>query len=75
MKYLFLMLFVLSPTWLHRDRHCIFGKDGRALFGLAESVKRQGRAADSETIHQQFEKEWSTSDVKLTVAGLAGIRE
>ena len=50
-------------------------RNGRALFGLAESIKRQGRAADSKTIHQQFEKEWSTSDVKLSVAGLAGIRE
>jgi len=50
-------------------------RNGRALFGLAESLKRQGRASDSEIVYRQFEKEWSTSDVKLTVAGLAGMRD
>jgi tetratricopeptide (TPR) repeat protein len=50
-------------------------RNGRALFGLAESLKRQGKTSEAKAIHQQFQKEWASADVKLSVASLAGVRE
>ena len=49
--------------------------NGRALFGLAETLKRQGKLSEAETVRQQFQKEWTSADVKLSAAGLAGLRE
>jgi tetratricopeptide (TPR) repeat protein len=40
----------------------------RSLFGLAESLKAQGRAANEGTAQKQFEKAWEKSDMKLTLA-------
>jgi TolA-binding protein len=45
------------------------------MFGLAESLKRQGKTSEAKAIHQQFQKDWASADVKLSVASLAGVRE
>jgi tetratricopeptide (TPR) repeat protein len=48
--------------------------NGRALFGLAESLKAQGNSREAQQVTKDFQQAWKDADVKLTVAGLAGVR-
>ena len=48
--------------------------NGRALFGLAESLKQQGKKAEAQKVATEFAKAWKDADVKLTVNGLAGVK-
>jgi len=48
-------------------------RSGRALFGLAESLKRQGKDAAARSVQGEFEKAWQYADTKLTVESLAGV--
>jgi tetratricopeptide (TPR) repeat protein len=50
-------------------------RNGRALFGLAESLKRQGKTSSAMMVQKEFEIAWANAEVKLTVAELAGIKE
>ena len=43
------------------------------LFGLHESLKRQGNARSAQMVQREFEKAWETADTKLTVEQLSGI--
>lgn len=45
-------------------------KNGRSLFGLAESLRAQGKARAARTAQRQFTQAWKTADVKLTVSEL-----
>jgi tetratricopeptide (TPR) repeat protein len=47
--------------------------NGRAFFGLAESLKRQGKRSEAQKVARQFEAAWKDADTKLTVDGLSGI--
>lgn len=47
--------------------------NGRAMFGLAESLKRQGKRREANAVTSDFQKAWKDADVKLTVDGLAGV--
>ena len=47
-------------------------RNGRALFGLAESLKRQGKETDARSVEREFEKAWAQADTKLTVKDLFG---
>lgn len=49
------------------DKH---PRNGRALFGLKESLQRQGRTHDLFWVSQEFDKAWFYSDTKLTVESL-----
>ncbi len=40
--------------------------DGWSLYGLARSLRLQGKAADAETYEQRFAKAWRDADVKIT---------
>jgi predicted Zn-dependent protease len=42
--------------------------NARSFFGLAESLKAQGKTADVDTAQKQFEKAWEKADMKLTLA-------
>jgi tetratricopeptide (TPR) repeat protein len=42
--------------------------NARSLFGLAECLKAEGKAADAAKIRQQFEQNWKRADTKLTLA-------
>ena len=42
-------------------------RNGRALFGLAESLAKQGKKADAEKTRRDFEKAWEKADTKLAV--------
>ncbi|MEM8780449.1 MAG: tetratricopeptide repeat protein [Cyanobacteria bacterium P01_G01_bin.49] len=46
-------------------------QNGWSLFGLAESLKAQGKPEQATQIQAEFEKSWSHADIKLTVANLS----
>jgi pimeloyl-ACP methyl ester carboxylesterase len=47
--------------------------NGRAFFGLAESLKRQGKKSEAMKVTSEFQKAWKDADTKLTVEGLSGL--
>ena len=49
-------------------------RNGRALFGLAESLRKQGKNSSAQMVQQEFERSWQTADTKLTVNGLLGLQ-
>ena len=49
-------------------------RNGRALFGLAESLKQQGNKQSAQIVWRQFEEAWKDADTKLTVGALTGIQ-
>ena len=48
-------------------------RNGRALFGLAESLRRQGKTGPAKSVQAEFENAWQYADTKLTVSSLAGV--
>jgi len=48
-------------------------RNGRALFGLAESLRKEGKDGAAKSVQVEFEKAWQHADTKLTVASLAGL--
>jgi tetratricopeptide (TPR) repeat protein len=48
-------------------------RNGRALFGLAESLRKQGKDGAAKSVQAEFEKAWQYADTKLTVVSLAGL--
>jgi predicted Zn-dependent protease len=42
--------------------------NARSWFGLAESLKAEGRTTDAAAAQEQFEKGWKKADMKLTLA-------
>ena len=45
-------------------------RNGRALFGLAESLLKQGKNSSAELVTREFNAAWANSDTKLTVEEL-----
>jgi tetratricopeptide (TPR) repeat protein len=45
-------------------------RNGRSLFGLAESLKKQGKAKAARETQAEFEKAWKNADVKLKIEDL-----
>jgi tetratricopeptide (TPR) repeat protein len=50
-------------------------RNGRALYGLAESLRRQGKDTSAQMVQREFEQAWATADTKLTVQSLVGLKE
>lgn len=48
-------------------------RNGRALFGLVESLRRQGKESSGLMVQREFETAWETADTKLSVEHLAGM--
>ncbi|HEX7771312.1 MAG TPA: tetratricopeptide repeat protein, partial [Pyrinomonadaceae bacterium] len=48
-------------------------RNGRALFGLAESLRKQGKEGAAKSVQVEFEKAWQHADTKLSVESLAGV--
>ncbi len=44
--------------------------NARSLFGLGESLKAQGKAAEAANMQRQFEQNWKKADTKLTLADM-----
>jgi pimeloyl-ACP methyl ester carboxylesterase len=47
-------------------------RNGRALFGLLESLKRQGKVSSVRTIEREFRKAWKQADTRLSAGELFG---
>ena len=45
-------------------------RNGRALFGLAEALNKQGKTASAQMVRREFEKAWEKADTKLSVENL-----
>ena len=45
-------------------------RGGRALFGLAESLRKQGKTQDARRATTEFRKAWKNADVKLKIEDL-----
>jgi tetratricopeptide (TPR) repeat protein len=48
-------------------------KNGRAYFGLAESLKQQGKKAEAAAVARDFALAWKDADTKLSLAVLSGL--
>jgi tetratricopeptide (TPR) repeat protein len=49
-------------------------RNGRALFGLAESLRKQNKEGAAKSVQGEFEKAWQFADTKLNVSSLAGAK-
>jgi pimeloyl-ACP methyl ester carboxylesterase len=47
-------------------------RNGRALFGLAESLRKQGKESAAKMVDVEFQRAWQEADTKLTVPALIG---
>jgi pimeloyl-ACP methyl ester carboxylesterase/tetratricopeptide (TPR) repeat protein len=47
-------------------------RNGRALFGLAEALRKQGKDSSAALVDREFKEAWANSDTTLTVADLYG---
>ncbi len=45
-------------------------RNGRSLFGLAESLKAQGKQHEADLVRREFERAWKNADIKLGVEDL-----
>jgi tetratricopeptide (TPR) repeat protein len=45
-------------------------RNGRALFGLAEALRKQGKEASAALVQKQFESAWNDADTKLDAIAL-----
>jgi tetratricopeptide (TPR) repeat protein len=45
-------------------------RNGRSLFGLAESLKRQGKTKEASAAKREFQKAWRNADTKLKLPDL-----
>ena len=48
-------------------------RNGRALFGLAQSLRKQGKESAAKMVEVEFERAWKDADTKLTVESLVGV--
>jgi tetratricopeptide (TPR) repeat protein len=48
-------------------------RNGRALFGLAESLRKQGKESAAKMVDVEFNRAWQKADTKLTVPALVGV--
>lgn len=53
---------------VYRDELVRHPKNGRALFGLIEALKKQGK--DAAAVEAEFTKSWGKADIKLAVSDL-----
>ena len=48
-------------------------RNGRALFGLAESLRKQGKESAAKLVDVEFGRAWQNADTKLTIPALVGV--
>ncbi len=47
-----------------------FPENGWSLYGLAQALRAQNRAAEADAVMDRFQKMWASADVKLTESGV-----
>ena len=45
-------------------------RNGRSLFGLAESLRAQGKHYAARAVQREFERAWKAADTKLRIEDL-----
>lgn len=55
---------------IYRDELAKHPRNGRALFGLAEALNKQGKMSSAQLVRREFEKSWEKADTKLSVEDL-----
>jgi tetratricopeptide (TPR) repeat protein len=53
---------------LYREDLARFPENGWSLFGLAESLRAQGKSQEAEEVQQRFQRVWQGADVQLTAS-------
>ncbi len=53
-----------------REELVVHPKSGRALFGLWESLKTQGREEEAKKVRAEFDAAWKIADVELALESL-----
>ena len=57
---------------VYRDEIAKHPKNGRALFGLAEALNKQGKSTSAELVRREFETIWKDADTRLSTTDLYG---
>ena len=52
----------------YREDLAIYPDNGWSLFGLAQSLQKQGKKAEAQHVQQQFKSAWQYADVQLTAS-------
>ena len=55
---------------VYRDELAKHPRNGRALFGLAEALRKQNKTDSAAMVAREFEKSWEKSDTKLAIESL-----
>jgi tetratricopeptide (TPR) repeat protein len=55
---------------VYREELSKHPRNGRALFGLLESLKRQRKNSSAQMVQREFERAWEKADTKLSIEGL-----
>ena len=55
---------------IYRDELAKHPRNGRALFGLAEALRKQGKTDSAAMVQREFDKSWEKADTRLAVADL-----
>ena len=53
---------------VYRDDLSRNPNNGWALYGLAQSLRKQGRSAEAQRVQQQFDRAWRNADVTLVAS-------
>ncbi|MGJ3244639.1 MAG: tetratricopeptide repeat protein [Elainellaceae cyanobacterium] len=52
----------------YREDLAIYANNGWSLYGLAQSLRAQGKSGEAETVQRQFEDAWQYADITLVAA-------
>jgi hypothetical protein len=55
---------------VYREEIARSPRNARALFGLAESLRKQNKTSSADLVQREFERAWASSDTPLDVAKL-----
>ena len=56
----------------YREETVLTPRNGRALFGLAEALRKQGKTSAADLVQKEFEANWMKADTKLIADALFG---
>src|SRR5688572_7549253 len=56
----------------YREEIVLTPRNGRALFGLAEALRKQGKTSAADLVQKEFEANWTKADTKLIADALFG---
>ena len=57
---------------VYREEIARNARSGRALFGLAEALRRQGNTLSAQMVEREFENTWKSADTKMSAQDLYG---